>query len=60
MDRQDITTEDRHKIDHIAEQDQLNNIRLNIQLIKLKNYPTANILLTRLNIIRDLYGQWVK
>lgn len=55
-----FTTEDRHKIDHIAEQDQLNNIRLNIQLIKLKNYPTANILLTRLNIIRDLYGQWVK
>ena len=32
-----FTTEDRHKIDHIAEQDQLNNIRLNIQLIKLKN-----------------------
>ncbi|SHF87159.1 hypothetical protein SAMN05444349_14140 [Bacteroides faecichinchillae] len=53
-----FTTEDRCKIDHIAEQDQLNNIRLNIQLIKLKNYPAAKLLLDRLNIIRNIYGSW--
>lgn len=55
-----FTTEDRHKLDHMAEQDQLNYTRLNIQLIKLKNYPTAKPLLARLDIIRDLYGQWVR
>lgn len=55
-----FTIEDRQKLDHMAEQDQLNNIRLNIQLIKLKNYPTANILLTRLNAIREIYGQWIR
>lgn len=31
-----FTTEDRRKIDRMADQDQLNNIRLRIQLIKLK------------------------
>lgn len=55
-----FTTEDRHKLDHMAEQDQLNYTRLNIQLIKFKNYPTAKPLLARLDIIRDLYGQWVR
>lgn len=55
-----FTTEDRYKIDHIADQDQLNNIRLNIQLIKLKNYPAAEPLLARLNITRNTYGLWVK
>jgi len=55
-----FTTEDRRKLDHMAEQDQLNYTRLNIQLIKLKNYPTAKPLLARLDIIRDLYGQWVR
>lgn len=55
-----FTTEDRHKLDHMAEQDQLNYTRLNIQLIKLKNDPTAKPLLARLDIIRDLYGQWVR
>ncbi|QIU97130.1 hypothetical protein [Bacteroides faecium] len=55
-----FTTEDRRKLDYMADQDLLNNIRLNIQLIKLKNYPTANILLTRLNTIREIYGQWIR
>ena len=55
-----FTIEDRRKLDHMADQDLLNNIQLNIQLIKLKNYPTANILLTRLNTIREIYGQWIR
>lgn len=55
-----FTIEDRRKLDHMADQDLLNNIQLNIQLIKLKNYPTANILLTRLNSIREIYGQWIR
>lgn len=55
-----FTTEDRYKIDHMADQDLLNNIRLNIQLLKLKNYPAAKPLLARLNTIRKIYGLWVK
>ena len=55
-----FTTEDRCKLDHIAEQDQLNYTRLNIQLIKLKNYPTAKPLLARLNMIREIYGSWAR
>ncbi len=55
-----FTTEDRRKIDRMADQDQLNNIRLRIQLIKLKNYPVANPLLVYLNKTRETYGLWVK
>lgn len=55
-----FTTEDRYKIDHMADQDELNNIRLNIQLMKLKNYPAAKPLLARLNTTRNTYGLWVK
>ena len=44
----------------MADQDQLNNIRLRIQLIKLKNYPVANPLLVYLNKTRETYGLWVK
>lgn len=55
-----FTTEDKRKLDHMAEQDQLNYTRLNIQLIKLKNYPTAKPLLARLNTIREIYGSWAK
>lgn len=55
-----FTTKDRQMIDTIANQDMVNNIKLNIQFTKSNNFPSANILLAHLNKIRENYGLWAK
>lgn len=55
-----ITVQDREQLDKIANTDQSNYNKLQIQLIKLNNHAEAKPLLNRLGVIREEYGTWIR
>lgn len=60
IENRNITVQDREQLDKIASTDQSNFNKLQIQVIKLKNYTDAQPLLKRLGVIREEYGTWIR
>lgn len=55
-----ISVEDRYKIDSLSNKSEHNYNKLQLQYIKLKNYDSAQSILHHLNAIRVNYGVWTK
>lgn len=55
-----FTEDDRHFIDEMAANDDLNNNRLNTQLIKYDKNESAKNVLIALSNLRLKYGEWVR